>query len=32
MDTVDLATIVDPTFLIQPGDQHVTEFEVLRGM
>ena len=31
MDTVDLATIVDPTFLIQPGDQHVTEFEVLRG-
>jgi hypothetical protein len=31
MDTVDLATIVDPTFLIQPGDQHVTEFEILRG-
>ena len=31
MDTVDLATIFDPTFLIQPGDQHVIEFEILRG-
>ncbi len=31
MDSVDLATIRDPVFIIQPGDTHINEFDVLRG-
>jgi hypothetical protein len=31
MDTVDMSTIFDPVFIIQPGDTHVNEFDVLRG-
>ncbi|MGH8242796.1 MAG: choice-of-anchor D domain-containing protein, partial [Steroidobacteraceae bacterium] len=31
MDTVDLATILDPTYLIAADQEHVIDFEVLRG-
>ncbi len=31
MDTVDLSTVFDPVFIIQPGDTQVNEFDVLRG-
>ncbi len=31
MDSVDLATISEPTFLIDANDTHVHEFDVLRG-
>jgi len=31
MDTVDLATIIDPTYVIQPFETHTIPFEVLRG-
>ncbi|HEV7505217.1 MAG TPA: choice-of-anchor D domain-containing protein [Thermoanaerobaculia bacterium] len=31
MDTADLATIVDPTYVIDPGETQSIEFDVLRG-
>jgi hypothetical protein len=31
MDMVDLSTIVDPRYWINPGDKHVIEFDMLRG-
>jgi hypothetical protein len=31
MDTVDLATIVDPTFVIEAGQTHQIDFDVLAG-